>query len=69
MLKTASRLKLDYSNKLILAPMVRGSRLPMRLLALQYGADLVYTDEMIDHSLLTAERRVNGNLLLSLYNK
>lgn len=51
---------INYSNKLILAPMVRGSKLPMRLLALKYGADLVYTDELIDISMLMSKRKVNG---------
>lgn len=36
-----------YRNKQILAPMVRVGTLPMRLLALKYGADLVYTEEII----------------------
>jgi len=36
--------KLDYANKAILAPMVRIGRLPTRLLALQYGADIVYSE-------------------------
>ncbi|XP_037034447.1 tRNA-dihydrouridine(20) synthase [NAD(P)+]-like [Bradysia coprophila] len=53
---------IDYCNKLILAPMVRGSLLPMRLLALRYGADLVYTDEIIDLSMLQTTRRVNSVL-------
>lgn len=51
---------MNYWNKIILAPMVRGSTLPMRTLALRYGADLVYTDEMIDVNLSSADRRVNG---------
>lgn len=41
--------------------MVRGSLLPLRLLALRYGADLVYTDEIIDHGMLSTTRKVNGN--------
>lgn len=57
---------INYSNKLILAPMVRGSKLPMRLLALRYGADLVYTDELIDYSLLMAKRKVNGKYPMDL---
>lgn len=57
---------INYSNKLILAPMVRGSKLPMRLLALRYGADLVYTDELIDFSLLMAKRKVNGKYRMDL---
>lgn len=51
---------MNYANKMILAPMVRGSRLPTRLQALKYGADLVYTDELIDLSLLMSKRQVNG---------
>lgn len=35
---------LDYRNKNILAPMVRCGCLPFRLLALEYGADLVYSE-------------------------
>lgn len=49
----------DYRNKFILAPMVRVGTLPMRLLALEYGADLVYTEEIIDWKLLRAERHTN----------
>ncbi len=35
---------LDYVGKFILAPMVRIGTLPMRLLALDYGADIVYCE-------------------------
>lgn len=51
---------LNFCDKLILAPMVKGSKVPLRLLALRYGADLVYTDEQIDVSFLTCKRKVNG---------
>jgi tRNA-dihydrouridine synthase len=34
----------SYKQKLILAPMVRISTLPMRLLSLEYGADIVYCE-------------------------
>jgi tRNA-dihydrouridine synthase 2 len=51
-----------YSNKLILAPMVRVGTLPMRLCALDYGADLVYTDEIIDKKIIKTERIVNKGL-------
>ncbi|KAK9510255.1 hypothetical protein O3M35_005078 [Rhynocoris fuscipes] len=51
-----------YDNKIILAPMVRIGTLPMRLLALRYGADLVYTEELIDWKLLRSERRQNDVL-------
>ena len=32
----------DYRGKVVLAPMVRSGELPTRLLALEYGADLVW---------------------------
>lgn len=50
---------IDYRNKTILAPMVRIGTLPMRLLALHYGADLVYTEELIDYRLLKCQRIEN----------
>ncbi|XP_046736770.1 tRNA-dihydrouridine(20) synthase [NAD(P)+]-like [Diprion similis] len=54
--------RLDYSGKIILAPMVRVGTLPMRLLALDYGADIVYTEELIDWKLLRSVRRENDVL-------
>lgn len=54
--------KLTYSNKIILAPMVRIGTLPMRLLCLDYGADIVYSEELVDWKLLRAERRINDVL-------
>jgi tRNA-dihydrouridine synthase 2 len=51
-----------YSNKIIMAPMVRIGTLPMRLLALTYGADLVYTEELIDWKILRTDRVVNGKV-------
>lgn len=53
------RTRLDYRNKIVLAPMVRVGTLPMRLLALNYGADIVYTEELIDWKLLKTTRRLN----------
>ncbi|XP_028176161.1 tRNA-dihydrouridine(20) synthase [NAD(P)+]-like [Ostrinia furnacalis] len=50
---------LSYENKIILAPMVRIGTLPMRLLALRYGADIVYTEELIDWKFLRSKRRLN----------
>jgi len=50
---------LDYRGKMILAPMVKICTLPTRLLALEYGADIVYTEELIDWKLLRAERIEN----------
>lgn len=57
-----SNTRLTFANKLILAPMVRVGTLPMRLLALEYGADIVYTEELIDWKFLKSVRRVNGIL-------
>ncbi|XP_060041227.1 tRNA-dihydrouridine(20) synthase [NAD(P)+]-like isoform X2 [Erinaceus europaeus] len=54
-----NRLSLCYHNKLILAPMVRVGTLPMRLLALDYGADIVYCEELIDLKMLQCKRVVN----------
>lgn len=34
----------DYRGKLVLAPMVRSGELPSRLMALHYGADLVWSE-------------------------
>ncbi|KAL3282445.1 hypothetical protein HHI36_005631 [Cryptolaemus montrouzieri] len=51
-----------YSNKIIMAPMVRVGTLPMRLLALEYGADLVYSEELIDWKFLKSVRIINHTL-------
>ena len=42
---------LNYASKLILAPMVRIGTLPTRLLALRYGADIVYCEVSSQQSL------------------
>lgn len=63
---TMERKRLNYENKLVLAPMVRIGTLPMRLLALDYGADIVYTEELIDWKLLRSFRRENGKKMLVL---
>ena len=43
--------RLNYANKVILAPMVRIGTLPSRLLALKYGADIVYCEVSAQTSL------------------
>ncbi|CAB3408625.1 unnamed protein product [Caenorhabditis bovis] len=48
-----------YANKTILAPMVRAGRTPLRVLSLKYGADLVYTEEIVDQKLLKCQRILN----------
>src|SRR4051794_16914598 len=60
-----------YRGKVILAPMVkyamvylwfRVGQLPFRLLALEYGADLVYSEELVDRKLIETKRVVNDKL-------
>lgn len=50
---------MDYRNKLIMAPMVKIGTLPARLLALEMGADLVYSEELIDYKLVRCVRKEN----------
>ncbi|XP_076863724.1 tRNA-dihydrouridine(20) synthase [NAD(P)+]-like isoform X2 [Brachyhypopomus gauderio] len=54
--------KLGFHNKIILAPMVRVGTLPMRLLALDYGADIVFCEELIDIKMARCRRIVNDVL-------
>ncbi|KAM9854007.1 tRNA-dihydrouridine(20) synthase [NAD(P)+]-like [Aulostomus maculatus] len=49
----------SFSGITALAPMVRVGTLPMRLLALDYGADLVYCEELIDIKMSQCRREVN----------
>ncbi|KAI8629365.1 FMN-linked oxidoreductase [Xylariaceae sp. FL1651] len=49
----------DYRGKIVLAPMVRSGELPSRLLALHYGADLVWGPETVDRSMIGTSRRYN----------
>ena len=49
----------SFENKVILAPMVRVGTFPMRLLAIQYGADLVYNQELIDYKVCRFIRQRN----------
>ena len=37
-------MEISYENKNILAPMVRACTLAFRLLAIEYGADIVYSE-------------------------
>ena len=49
-----------YSNKIILTHTVRMNTLPLRLLAMDYGADIVYSEEIVDHKILRSIRQYNG---------
>ncbi|GAB1310422.1 tRNA-dihydrouridine synthase 2 [Madurella fahalii] len=59
----------DYRGKLVLAPMVRSGELPSRLLALHYGADLVWGPETVDYSLIGATRRINPRTNMIEYTR
>ncbi|KAI9491522.1 hypothetical protein BDB00DRAFT_832583 [Zychaea mexicana] len=50
---------IDYDNKVFLAPMVRVGTLPFRLTALGYGADLVWTEELVDKRVIGSVRKYN----------
>ncbi|KAG7232580.1 hypothetical protein INR49_008376 [Caranx melampygus] len=64
---------LSFRGITALAPMVRVGTLPMRLLALDYGADVVYCEvrreggreeeELIDIKMAQCQRVVNGKLM------
>ncbi|KAK5172321.1 tRNA-dihydrouridine synthase 2 [Saxophila tyrrhenica] len=49
----------DYRGRIVLAPMVRSGECPSRLLALEYGADLVWGPETIDKALIGTARHIN----------
>ena len=51
----------DYRGKVVLAPMVRSGELPSRLLALKYGADLVWGPETVDRAIIGTTRKVNAH--------
>jgi tRNA-dihydrouridine synthase 2 len=52
-------IRLDYSNKTILAPMVRVGTLPFRLMCLRYGADIVYGEELVTYAMRGVTRVEN----------
>eukprot|EP00949_MAST-11_sp_MAST-11-sp1_P004783 g4783.t1 len=45
-----------FEDAVCMAPMVRASTLPLRLLALQYGADAVWGEEIIDRKIVQCYR-------------
>ena len=49
-----------YAERVLCGPMVRISSLPFRLLALEYGADVVFSEELIDFRLAQCVRVENG---------
>ena len=48
--------------KMLLAPMVRTNSLAFRTLCSEYGADMVYSEEMVDKSIIECRRTVNEAL-------
>ncbi|CAE6428384.1 unnamed protein product [Rhizoctonia solani] len=54
------RIPVDYTNGVILAPMVRSGTLPTRLLSLKYGATLVWSPEIVDKAIIGSQRIVDG---------
>ena len=60
-LRTAAAVRL-FKDKLIMAPMVRSGTLPLRLTALDYGCDTVYSEEIIDRRIIKCKRVVNDVL-------
>eukprot|EP00250_Pteridium_aquilinum_P035055 c8533_g1_i1 orf=134-1168(+) len=55
-------MELEWRGKHILAPMVRVGMLPFRLLAADYGADITYGEELVDHKVIKCTREVNEML-------
>ena len=49
----------DYRGKIVLAPMVRSGECPSPLIALKYGADLVWGPETIDKAMIGTTRIFN----------
>lgn len=58
-----------FRNSEILAPMVRASTTPLRILALSHGASLAYTEELIDRSIMASQRSINVELGTIDYQK
>ncbi|KWU43594.1 FMN-linked oxidoreductase, partial [Rhodotorula sp. JG-1b] len=58
-LRKRSSQQLPYHIGMHLAPMVRIGTLPVRLVALEYGAELVWGPEIVDKAIIGAERKVD----------
>jgi tRNA-dihydrouridine synthase 2 len=54
-----STANVPFREGLFLAPMVRIGSLPTRLLSLQYGADLVWSPEIVDRAIVGCDRVVD----------
>lgn len=49
------------NTSFIIEDLMQGT-LPFRLLAAEYGADITYGEEIIDHKFVKCERVENGNV-------
>jgi tRNA-dihydrouridine synthase 2 len=54
-------------NKVILAPMVRIGTLPFRRLCAKHGADIIFTEEIIDKKLISCKKIYNPDLKTNDY--
>eukprot|EP01060_Flectonema_neradi_P031021 TRINITY_DN4606_c0_g1_i1.p1 TRINITY_DN4606_c0_g1~~TRINITY_DN4606_c0_g1_i1.p1 ORF type:complete len:380 (+),score=79.08 TRINITY_DN4606_c0_g1_i1:45-1184(+) len=54
---------MDKENVIVCAPMVRVSNISFRLLAAQYGADVVYSEELIAQKLVKTKRVIDGDIV------
>lgn len=54
-----STARVSFREGLFLAPMVRIGSLPTRLLSLRYGADLVWSPEIVDRAIMGSDRVVD----------
>lgn len=55
-----STANVPFHRGVFLAPMVRIGSLPTRLLSLRYGADLVWSPEIVDRAIIGCDRVVNA---------
>lgn len=60
---------LSYRGKLVLAPMVRSGEIPTRIMALKYGADLVWGPEIVDKKLIKCVRKSSDEKIVDFVEK
>ncbi|KZT51603.1 FMN-linked oxidoreductase [Calocera cornea HHB12733] len=64
-----TRMPVNYGKGMHLAPMVRSGTMPTRLLALEAGAELVWSPETVDRALIGCERTVDPVTGVISYSK
>lgn len=55
------------NNNIIIIFYLSQGTLPFRLLAAEFGADITYGEEIIDHKMVKCERRLNGTQFYIIY--